>query len=69
MPKRDFIEITLQHGCSSVNLLHIFRTAFRNNTYGRMLLETQSYLAIRIQQEIQKREVKLALGKQKNKKR
>ena len=27
------------------------------------------YLAIRIQQEIQKREVKLALGKQKNKKR
>ena len=24
----NFIEITLQHGCSPVNLLHIFRTPF-----------------------------------------
>ena len=24
----NFIEIALQHGCSPVNLLHIFRTSF-----------------------------------------
>ena len=24
----NFIEITLRHGCSPVNLLHIFRAAF-----------------------------------------
>ena len=34
----NFIEITLQHGCSPVNLLHIFRTPFVKNTSGRMLL-------------------------------
>ena len=28
-----FIEITLRHGCSPVNLLHIFRTAFYKSTY------------------------------------
>ena len=28
----NFIEITLRHGCSPVNLLHIFRTAFLKNT-------------------------------------
>ena len=42
MPKCDFnnnfIEITLRHGCSPVNLLHIFRIPFRNNTSGRLLL-------------------------------
>ena len=36
MPKCDFnkvaIEITLRHGCSLVNLLHIFRTLFPKNT-------------------------------------
>ena len=26
--QNNFIEITLQHGCSSVDLLHIFRTTF-----------------------------------------
>ena len=35
----NFIEITLQHGCSPVNLLHIFRTPFPKNTYGGLLLE------------------------------
>ena len=30
--QNKFIEITLQHGCSPVNLLHIFRTAFSKNT-------------------------------------
>ena len=34
----NFIEITLQHGCSPVNMLHIFRTAFYKNTYERLLV-------------------------------
>ena len=28
----NFIEITLQHGCSPENFLHIFRTPFPKNT-------------------------------------
>ena len=35
-----FIEMTLRHGCSSVNLLHVFRTPFTKNTSGRLLLHT-----------------------------
>ena len=45
MPKCDFNKVTLQlieiafrHGCSPVNLLHIFRTPFPKNTSGRLLL-------------------------------
>ena len=34
----NFIEITLQHGCSTVNLLHIFRTPFHENISGGLLL-------------------------------
>ena len=34
----NFIKITLQHGYSPVNLLHIFRTLFLKNTSGRLLL-------------------------------
>ena len=34
----NFIEITLQHGCSPVNLLHIFRIPFPKNTSGLLLL-------------------------------
>ena len=34
----NFIEIALQHGCSPVNLLHIFGTPFLKNTYGGLLL-------------------------------
>ena len=33
-----FIEITLWHGCSPVNLLHIFRTSFSENTSEGLLL-------------------------------
>ena len=33
-----FIEITLRHGCSSVNSLHFFRIAFSKNTSGWLLL-------------------------------
>ena len=29
----NFIEITLRHGCSSVNLLHIFRTALHKISF------------------------------------
>ena len=35
----NFIEITLRHGCSSVILLHIFRTPFLKNTSGRLFLD------------------------------
>ena len=34
----NFIEIGLWHGCSSVNLLYIFRAPFLKNTSGRLLL-------------------------------
>ena len=34
----DFIEIALWHGCSLVNLLHIFRTPLLKNTSGWLLL-------------------------------
>ena len=33
-----FIEITLRHGCSPVNLLHIFRKPFYKSTSGWLLL-------------------------------
>ena len=38
MLQSKFIEITLRHGCSPVNLLHIFRTPFIKNTSGLLLL-------------------------------
>ena len=34
----NFIEITLRHRCSPVNLLHIFKTPFSKNTSGWLLL-------------------------------
>ena len=34
----SFIEITLRHGCSPVNMLHIFRTCFSQNASGRLFL-------------------------------
>ena len=34
----SFIEITLQHRCSPVNLVHVFRTPFTKNTSGWLLL-------------------------------
>ena len=36
--RNNFIEIAFWHGCSPVNLLHIFRTPFLKNTSGRLLL-------------------------------
>ena len=41
MPKCDFnkvIEIAFRHGCSFVNLLHIFRTPFDKSTYEGLFL-------------------------------
>ena len=35
----NFIEITIWHWCSPVNLLHIFRIPFTKNTSGWLLLE------------------------------
>ena len=40
----NFIEITLWHGCSAVNLLHIFRTLFPKNTSGWLLLSLLLFL-------------------------
>ena len=34
----NFIEITFRHGCSPVNLLHIFKTPFPKNTSEWLLL-------------------------------
>ena len=34
----NFIEITLRHGCSSVNLLYIFKTLFPKNICRGLLL-------------------------------
>ena len=34
----QLIEITLRHGCSTVYLLHIFKTPFYKNTSGGLLL-------------------------------
>ena len=39
----NFIEIALRHGCSTVSLLHIFRTPFPRNTYGWLLLKHEDY--------------------------
>ena len=33
-----FIGVTLRHGCSPVNLLHIFKTTFPKDTSGTLLL-------------------------------
>ena len=42
----NFIEITLRHRCSPVNLMHIFRTLFHKNTYGWLLLYFSRILII-----------------------
>ena len=40
----NFIEITLWHGCSPVNLPHIFRTSFPKNTSGELLLFSGTHI-------------------------
>ena len=39
----NFIEITLQHGSSPINLLHIFRTPFSRDTSGWLLLDIHNF--------------------------
>ena len=39
-----FIEITLWHGYSPVNLLHIFRLLFTENTSGQLHLSIYNYI-------------------------
>ena len=40
------IEIALRHGCSPVNLLHIFRASFPKNIYKRLLCTTKMQMRI-----------------------
>ena len=42
----NFIEIALWHGCSPVNLLHVFRTTVLKNTSGWLLLKIFTSLLI-----------------------
>ena len=46
----NFIEITLRHGCSPVNLLHFFRTPFPKNSSGRLLLEYPFLHSVHLQE-------------------
>ena len=39
----NFIKVTPRHGCSPVNLLHIFRTPFLKNTSEGLLLELGTF--------------------------
>ena len=41
-----FNETTFRHGCSSVNLPHIFRIPFLKNTSGRLLLKFYLWLTV-----------------------
>ena len=46
------IEIALRHGCSPVNLLHIFRTPFSENTSGGLLLNIPTLKSEKVQGKI-----------------
>ena len=46
--KQHFIEITLRHGCSPVDLLHIFRTLFPKNTSGRLVLDMVEFKSLQV---------------------
>ena len=41
----DFIKVTLQHRCSLVNLLNIFRTSFYKNNYEGLLLQRNQFIS------------------------
>ena len=61
----NFIEITLQHECSPVILLHFFRTPFTKNTSGRLLLPllTCTKITKRCYNKFDKEKFKSDLGK------
>ena len=46
----NFIEITLQRGCSPVYLLQIFRTPFYKHTYGGLLPDLKNNKEIPVNQ-------------------
>ena len=48
MLQNNSIDITLRHGCSLINLLHIFRTAFFKNISGWLLLHFLKYARMRV---------------------
>ena len=52
--RSNFIEIGLRHGCSPVNLLHVFRIPFPKNTYEGLLLHLffQKYLVLPSMQDL-----------------
>ena len=45
----NFTEITFRHGCSSVSLLHIFRTPFPKNTSSGIPLNFEWYFLVCVQ--------------------
>ena len=45
----NFTEIILSHGCSPVNLLHIFRVPFPMNTSGQLVLKLSDSIMIMLQ--------------------
>ena len=42
----NFVEITLRYGCSSVNLLHIFKRPFSKNHSGRLPQNLNNIISI-----------------------
>ena len=44
----NFTKITFQHGCSPVNLQHIFRTHFPNSYSGGMFLKIQTRYVVKL---------------------
>ena len=57
MPKCLIIEITLRHGCSPVNLLHILRIPFPRNTSRWLLLKSQTHMKETIKHGLAKGEI------------
>ena len=58
----NFIEITLRHGCSPVNLWHIFRTPFSKNSSGWLLLSLTTLTLNKIKKAILSRRVTIVLS-------
>ena len=46
------MEITLRHGSSPVNLLHIFRRLFPKNAYGELRLQPKRLLELQTFQQL-----------------
>ena len=57
----NFIEIGLRHGCSLVNLPHIFRKPFPKNNYGRLLIQTTRFFISNTKLELTKNEAIFSL--------